>query len=392
MSSKQIPSDDTIRRPRIAVVGPTLPYTSGIAQYTSQLAAALRKIADTQTYSFKRQYPGWLYPGKTGYKLEPGMALDPEVHYTLDIYHPLSWRRTADNIVRGGAEVVVLDWWTLILQPGFTYVARRLRKRGVTVVYLCHNLFNHKTGGVMGLVDAVMGGAVKWMLRQADAYVVQSSEKQAQLRQFKPGAPVLFRLHPIYDRFPASTRHLPQRGRLELLFFGLIRPYKGLDVLVHALGRLKDKEVYLTVAGQAWDGADALTAQIEQADLAQNTELHLEYVSDEDAADYFERADVVVAPYRSATGSGVAAVAYNYGKPVVASAVGGLKDAVEQGKTGWQVQPESAEALAQAIAGITRETAAGMRDNIAMFCKENSWDAMAQAICDLGYSARKTSA
>lgn len=378
-------------RPRVALVGPMLPYTTGIAQYTSQLYGALRTVASTQAFSFKQQYPGWLYPGKTGYKLEPDMPLEPEVVYSLNIYNPLSWRKTADAIIRSGAEVAILDWWTLILQPGFTYLARHLRKHGVTVVYLCHNLFNHKTGGVMGLVDTILSKPSKWMLRQADAYVVQSSEKQAQLQALKPGAPVLFRPHPIYDRFPAPSKELPKRGRLELLFFGLIRPYKGLDILLQALGALKDSEVYLTIAGQVWDGADALKQQIADLQLA-NVETHLEYVSDEDAANYFARADVVVAPYRSATGSGVVAVAYHYDKPVVASSVGGLKDVVIDGRTGWLVSPESPDELAHVVAGISRETAAQTRENIEMFRKENSWEAMAQAICDLAVAIRKNGA
>lgn len=368
--------------PRVALIGPTLPYKTGIAQYTSQLHEALGRVADVQTYSFVRQYPGWLYPGKSDYKLTPGMVREPGVRYSIDVYNPLSWRRTVDDIIKDGCDAAVLDWWTLFWQPGFTYMARRLKRHGVKVIYLCHNLFNHKTGGVMGVVDTIMGGAAEWMLGQADAYIVQSSEKKAQLEALKPGAEILFRLHPIYDRFPAATKNLPRRGRLELLFFGLIRPYKGLDVLLEALGKLQDTDVYLTVAGEPWGDPAAISDQIERARVP-NVELHLEYVSDTDAANYFARADAVVAPYRSATGSGVAAVAFHYRKPVIASAVGGLKDAVTDGRTGWLVPPEDPEALSAVIRGVTREQAAALRPGIEAFCHENSWDAMARVVCKL---------
>lgn len=367
-------------KPRVALIGPTLPYPTGIAQYTSQLQAALAQVAEVQTFSFNRQYPGWLYPGKTGYKLTPDMAREPDVRYILDVYNPLSWRRTADAIVEAGCDLAILDWWTLFWQPGFTFMARRLKKRGVKVVYLCHNLFNHKTGGVMGAIDTVMGGAAVWMLKQADAYIVQSSEKRDQLLALKPGAEVLFRPHPVYDRFPAPSHELAKRGRLELLFFGLIRPYKGLDILLEALRQLNDAGIHLTVAGEPWGDIEALRQQL--ASLS-NVEQHLEYVSDEAAADYFARADVVVAPYRSATGSGVVAVAYHYGKPVIASSVGGLKDVVTEGQTGWLVPPEDPVALAAAIASVTREQAAALRSNVEAFCQDNSWAAMAQAICGL---------
>jgi glycosyltransferase involved in cell wall biosynthesis len=354
-----MPTSPAVDKPQVALVGPTLPYHTGIAQYTSQLYDALGKVTEVQAYSFRRQYPGWLYPGKSGYKLTADLPPEPGINYTIDVYNPLSWRRTAEQIIASGCQVAILDWWTLFWQPGFTYVARRLKRKGVKVIFLCHNLFNHKTGGVMGAVDSIMGGAAEWMLRQADGYIVQSSEKKTQLEAFKPSADILFRLHPIYDRFPAPSQHLPKRGKLELLFFGLVRPYKGLDILLEALGRLQDRDVYLTIAGEPWGDLEALKKQIDDAKLP-NLELHLEYVSDKDAANYFDRADVVVAPYRSATGSGVVAVAYHYRKPVIATAVGGLKDVIEDGKTGRLVAPEDSSALAEAIRTFTRAEAAAM--------------------------------
>lgn len=375
-------TESETKKPKIAIIGPMLPYRTGIAQYTSQLHQALGKITDVQAYSFVRQYPGWLYPGSSDYKLTPDMQREPDVHYSIDVYNPLTWRSTVDDIVKSGCDIAVLDWWTLFWQPGFTYMTRRLKKHGVKTVYLCHNLFNHKTGGMMGAVDSVMSKAAIWMLRQADAYVVQSSEKEAQLRALKPGAEVLFRLHPIYDRFPAPSHELPKRGRLELLFFGLLRPYKGFDILLDALAKLRDTELYVTVAGQPWGDVEALQKRINDAAIP-NLELHLEYVSDEDAADYFARADVLVAPYRSATGSGVVAVSYHYGKPVLATAVGGLKDAVIPGKTGWLIEPNSPDALAQAIQQLDRAEAQQMEPAIREFCRENNWDNMARAICDL---------
>jgi len=374
------------KRPRIALLGPVLPYRSGIAQYTTQLHQALQQCADVVTVSFKRQYPKFLYPGETD--ITPGMEnyQEPGVTYSLDIYNPFSWRKAANEIIKSDCDLAVLTWWTLIWQPGFAYMARRLRKHGVKTVFLCHNLFNHKTGGLMGLVDKIMYPMARWMLRQADAYIVQASEKQAELREIKPGAEILFRLHPIYDRFPPATEHWAPRGRLDLLFFGLIRPYKGLDILLESLAKLKDNEICLTIAGEAWGDVDALRQQLTESGVP-NLESNLRFISDVEAANYISRADALVLPYRSATGSGVAAVAYNYGKPVIATKVGSLADIVVDGKTGFLVPPNDPDALASAIQKASRQELQAMRPAIEKFSHENSWGAMAQAICGLANKA-----
>ncbi len=358
---------------KLALVGPVYPYRGGIAQYTGQLQTALAGHCDVHVFSFKRLYPDWLYPGTSD--KEPGAKGKtlPGVRYTIDIYSPLSLRRTADDIVRAGCTVAVLTWWTLIWQPGLAYLARRLRKKGVKVVLLCHNVADHDAHGLKQRVS-------KALLKQADAYITHATEAADTLRAVRPDAPVLQRPHPIYGQFPAPNEHLEQRGRLELLFFGLIRPYKGLDVLIKALAKLHDEEVYLTVAGEAW-GELAVLQQNIAVSGAPNVELHLEYIPDAEAANYFARADVVVLPYRSATGSGVLTVAYHYGKPVLATRVGGLPDSVVDGKTGWLVEPESADALAEAIAHIHRADVPKMEHAIAAFCADNSWDAMAAYIC-----------
>lgn len=365
-------------QPKIALIGPVLPFRGGIAQYTTQLHRALGKYAEVQTISFKRLYPEWLYPGSGKVNPDPGEPREPGVEYLIDVYNPLTLRRATNKIIHQGCELVIMDWWTLFWWPGLAYMARRLRKKGIKTAFLCHNLFNHKTGGFMGLVDKLMYGASKWMLRQAGAYIVQSSEQRELLHQINPDAELLQRIHPILTIFPAPDKKMAPRGRLELLFFGLIRPYKGLDLLLAAAGQLQDKELYLTIVGEPWD-KKVLQAQIAAAKIP-NLETRLSYVSDQEAANYVSRADALVLPYRAATGSGVVALAYHYGKPIIATRVGGLQDAVIDGQTGVLVQPNSAEALAAVITKLDRQQLAAMRPNIEAFCQKNSWDAMAEAL------------
>lgn len=358
--------------PKVALIGPAAPYRGGIAQYTTELHKALSRYCNLYTFSFKRLYPPVLYPGRSD--KEPGMEgyRLPTVDYTLDIYSPLSLRKTADEIVAARCEVAIISWWTLIWQPGCAYIARRLKKHGIKVVFLCHNLFDHDATGLKRQVS-------ERLLTQADAFIVHSKEAESIIKSLKPTASVLTRLLPIYTQFPAPRKILNKRGRLELLFFGLVRPYKGLDDLMEALGQLKDSRVFLTVVGEAWDDAVELQKRWQDMNVP-NLELHLEYVDDQTAANYFARADVVVLPYRSATGSAVLGLAYNYGKPVLATRVGGLPDGVIEGKTGWLTEPNSPVALAKSISNIGRKQLPRMESEIKILCQANSWEKMAEAV------------
>lgn len=351
------------------------PFRGGIAHYTDRLVGALAERCDVVPVSFRRQYPAWLYPGKSDVEPHAGSERRKEIAYILDATSPRSLRRTADYIASSGCRLALFNWWTLFWAPGFAYVARRLRSKGIRTAFLCHNLADHDAGRWKKCVS-------EWLLGSADAYVVHTSEQAMALRQRFPGRPVVHRLHPVYDHFPAPERKLPKRGRLELLFFGFLRPYKGLNVLVEALSRLQDHEVFLTVAGEAWGNAEALCARLRTLG-APNLELLPEYIDPTRAADFFGRADVVVLPYLTATGSGVATVAYHYRKPVLATRVGGLKDSVIPSRTGWLVEPDSPTALASAIAAIDRQAAQAMVPSIDEFCRHHTWAAMADSIIGL---------
>ncbi len=358
------------KRTKIALIGPVAPYRGGISQYTTQLHHVLANYTTLHTISFKRQYPRFLYPGKSDIDERAAKHREKNVTYILDAYSPLSLWRTVRHISHSDCEVAIISWWTLFWQPGFAFIARRLRKRGIKTVFLCHNLVDHDTSGLKRRLS-------EWFLKQADGYIVHSSEEAKALEQLKPGTKILMRPHPIYTHFPAPNKTLAQRGRLELLFFGFIRPYKGLDVLLEALAQLDDKEVHLTIVGETWDNEQVLRSRLA---AIPNVEAHLKYVSEQEAANYFARADVVVLPYLSATGSGVVTLAYNYQKPVIASRVGGLQDAVIEDKTGWLVPPDSPADLAAAIKNIDRKQLQSMKPAIKKFCQENSWDAMAEKI------------
>lgn len=357
---------------RIALVGPVRPFRGGIAQYTTQLHRALAPRCVLRTISYRRQYPGWLYPGKSD--REPGQSdyREPGVDYFLDSLDPLSWLRATRLIAANGPSLALFDWWTLFWAPATALMARGLRRRGVRVVFLCHNLFDHDAGLFKRKVAELL-------LAQADGYLVHSAEQAALLQSVSPGKPVVTHPIPPYDQFPPSSIQLPKRGRLELLFFGFIRPYKGLDVLIEALATLKDPQVHLTVVGEPWCPSVELRKRIE-ATGARNVELHLDYVDDQTAANFFARADLVVLPYLSASGSAVAAMALHYDCPILATRTGGFPDVIDEGKTGFLVAPGSSEQLANCLRDLTREGLASLEPDIRAAKDRFTWSSLATTL------------
>lgn len=354
------------RRPRVAIVGPVAPYRGGIARYTASLSDALAEVADVTVWSFAKMYPERLYPGATD--VDQGAERREDVHYTLHALNPLSWVRTGRLIAASRPDLVLINWWTVYWQPAWALITQILRRRGIRVVYLVHNLADHDAPGLQRRASHAL-------LRGADGYVVHSAHQVEQLTTIKPGATVLRRPHPVYDYYPPVVEHLPRRGRLELLFFGFIRPYKGLDVLIDALRRLDDPSVSVSVVGESWDDVSELVERVRHLPV----EFRLEYVTDSEAAAYLDRADAVVLPYRTATGSGIVASAYHHGTPVIATDVPGLIDVVDE-STGWVVPVDDPEALADTIRTMTPEDCATRSAGTREFTRDNDWPAMARAV------------
>jgi glycosyltransferase involved in cell wall biosynthesis len=203
----------------------------------------------------------------------------------------------------------------------------------------------------------------------------------ANLRRLIPEAEVRIHPHPIYDQFPASKEALSKRGSLELLFYGFVRPYKGLDILIEAMAQTAD-DVFLTIAGEFWEGEEQIRERIKTLELVDRIDLRPRYHTDQETAELFARCDVAVLPYRSATGSGVVPVAYHYDKPVIVSRVGGLPDVVHDGETGTLVEPGDVDALVDAINNMTRVAAAAMVPAIQKLKYSMTWTSMAATIVE----------
>jgi len=367
------PSEVSPKSRRVALVGPLPPFRGGIAQHTNQLRVALGKRSELLAVSFTRQYPAFLFPGESDREPEGRRLAEANCRYLIDSLNPLTWRAAFEAIRGHSPEIVIIAWWTVFWAPCFWYLAWRCRRADMEVRFLCHNVADHEAAAwKTALTKAILG--------QAGSFVVQSRQEQQALEALCPGALVQVHPHPLYDQFPDASAAASPRADLELLFYGFVRPYKGLDTLVEALGLVRNKALRLTVAGEFWAGLDDIRRRIDSLGLADRVELIPRYVSAEETADYFARADALVLPYRSGTGSGVLAIAYHYGKPVIATEIGAFRDIVRQRETGFLVPPESPEALARVIDDLTRETAAAMAPAIRDFARTMTWDSLALSL------------
>ena len=364
---------DKARR-RVAVVGPFPPIRSGIARHTEAIAQALetREGFDVKRWGFSRQYPGILYPGLSERDPDQLKARDT-VKETLDGANPLSWRRTLSEIRDFAPDLVVIPAWTFAVAPSLGWVARGMSKAGAEVCMVVHNAFDHE---VSGWKDRLMG----WQLSAADRFVTHNQALADETDKRYPTKTAQVFPHPIFDDVPAAIGTLEKRGKLELLFFGLVRPYKGLDVLLDAIERLDSDQVKLTVAGEFWQGLDETKARLEQLDASASVDLIPRYVGDAEMAELFHRADVVVLPYHAVSGSGVVSVAFQYRTAVIASDLPGFADIIHDGKTGWLFKTGDAADLARVIDGLERGQAYIVGEAAGRFGDTLTWDRFADVV------------
>jgi glycosyltransferase involved in cell wall biosynthesis len=373
---------------RICLLGPAYPYRGGISHFNQMLAAAMQAEHDVLIVSFSRLYPSLLFPGRTQYE-ERGARVRVDSRRLIDSINPLSWRRAARAVVDFRPDLVVVQWWHPFFAPAFRSIATRVRRgHRAPCVYLCHNVLPHESGRADRTV-------VRWGLARADACLVQSEEDRGKLRALLPRVPVAVHPHPMYTQFARgdmtreeARRRLQVGGRV-LLFFGLVRAYKGLRTLLAAHARVAEAlDATLLVVGEFYEDRKPYDALIASLGIAARTRVIDRYIPDDEVAVYFCAADLVVLPYKSATQSGITQAAFAFGRPVVVTAVGGLPDVVDDGVTGYVVPPENPAALADAIERFfATDAAARMERAIRAGADRFSWDGCARALIRLAGGA-----
>ncbi|MGH3243814.1 MAG: glycosyltransferase family 4 protein [Spirillospora sp.] len=323
---------------RVAVVGPAFPYKGGGAHHTTELAHRLSAAGhDVVIESWRAQYPGFLYPGRQTIS-EPEGEPFPGTNRHLDWRRPDGWWRTGRGL--RSYDLVVLAVLTPIQVPSYLGILAGLGPRRVPVVALCHNVLPHERKPY----DEPL---MKRLLRRVDGVLVHS-EAQAELARGLTGRPV--RVAEMPAHLPTSETPLEHdaKVRRRLLFFGIVRPYKGLDVLLRALAEGPD-DVALTVAGEFWGGEAETRELVQSLDLASRVDLRPGYVPAADVPGLFAAADALVLPYRTATASQNVWMAYEYGLPVIATDVGGFAAQIRDGVDGLVCTPDDVPSLAAAL-------------------------------------------
>ena len=370
---------------RIVLAGTAYPLRGGIAHYIALLYKKLQeKGHDVRVLSFKKQYPSFLFPGKT--QKDEGAELIPmETAPLLNSMQPISWLRAFFWIKRVKPDLILFKYWMPFFAPCYAFLAFLTRKLlHVPVLYLCDNIIPHERK----IGDHILS---RLGLRFVDFFIVQSKSVRDDLLFFRPDAVYKEVPHPVYELFPQivpkneAKKKLNISSRRVLLYFGYIRAYKGLPFLIEAMAELvKHLQVTLLVCGEFYEGRDYAFHMIDRLGLKECVTIYDRFIPNEDVALYFCAADLVVLPYVSATQSGIVQVAYHYNKPVVITNVGGLPEVVPNGRTGYVVPPEDPSALAEAVLRFYREKREEQFSaNIRTEKRKYSWDRMVEAIEEL---------
>ncbi len=321
----------------IAVVGPAFPYKGGGAHHTTELAHRLAAAGhDVVIESWRAQYPGFLYPGQQTIS-EPEGEPFPATRRRLDWRRPDGWWRTGRSL--RGRDLVVLAVLSPVQVPSYLGILAGLR-RGAPVVALCHNVLPHER-------KAYDEPLMRRLLRRVDGVLVHTGE-QAELARGLTRRPVSVAEMPAHLPVSAAAAAGDREVRRRLLFFGIVRPYKGLDVLLRALAE-GPGDVGLTVAGEFWGGLDETRGLIRSLGLESRVELRPGYVPAAEVPELFAAADALVLPYRTATASQNVWMAYEHGLPVIATDVGGFADQVRDGVDGLICAPDDVASLAKAL-------------------------------------------
>jgi glycosyltransferase involved in cell wall biosynthesis len=365
---------------RIAIIGPVYPYRGGIAHFTSQLASRLIKSGhEVVVFSFQRQYPGWLYPGKTDQDPStPRQEL--EAQYLLDPLYPWTWTRTRGEISKFNPDLVLFSWWTTFWGPAFWTMAKLLTRSGYKVIFLIHNVIPHEEKPWDRWI-------AKQVLEVGEAHIVQAEKERDRLLAILPGIEPVLCPHPVYDHFSEYDEY-SSGGRSNLLkldenlpvllFFGIVRPYKGLKYLIEAVSILRKSGTtfQLVIAGEFWEDVQNYKDLIEQLQLSDQVFIVDRYIPDDEVSAYYNAADIFVAPYVDGTQSGSVKIALGFNLPIILTEP--IVDDITRDLKGiFVVPPADSPALARAIQEMIE---VGYPKRVTSQRAESSWDQLISTV------------
>ena len=368
---------------KIVIISAAFPLRGGIAHSAGLLFKELYKANDVNIITFSRQYPQIFFPGKSQTEDEDSTNKIPS-EAILDSINPINWIKVANHISSLNPDLVIFKHWMTFFAPCYGVIAGKLRKRNIKLLAVCHNIIPHeKRPG-----DVILS---KFFLKKMDYFVLLSEQVKKDLETIIKHAKSKVLPLPIFSIFGESVSKENARDKLKLntakiiLFFGLIRDYKGLDTLIEALSIVRQKmDITLVVAGEFYSDEQKYISLIRKFNLQTSIILKKEFIPTTDVKYYFSAADAVVLPYKSATQSGIVQVAVNFEKPVIATNVGGLGEVIQDGKAGFIVEKENPKAFAKALIRFYEENREKeFSHNIKSLKEKYSWENFVKGIFEL---------
>lgn len=372
-----------MERPKIAYLSTFYPYRGGIAQFNALLYNELKLNADVTPYTFHRQYPKILFPGKTQMVTADDNAEKIDSIKVLDTINPISYHRAAQKLKKGKYDILLTKFWMPFFAPSLGYVAKELRKSGTKCISILDNVIPHeKRIGDDSLIN--------YFLKHNDAFIVMSETVKNDLLKLKPDAKYELTPHPLYTHFGDKLDKTEARQKLGvprdakvLLFFGFIRKYKGLDILIETLKELPE-EYFLIIAGECYGSYSEYDELIKQHSLENRVLQKIDYIADNETSLYFSASDVCVLPYRTATQSGIIGISYSFDLPVIATDKGGLREMIEPYNSGLLAPKATVNDIKYAIEKYFGDKMQDtLSQNVQKYKEQASWEKMANVVLNL---------
>ena len=370
---------------KIIILGTAHPYRGGLAVYNERLAHQFQSEGhDVEIYTFTLQYPGFLFPGKTQYSSEPAPS-DLKITRKVNSCNPFNWIRVGKEISKKAPDMLVIKFWLPFMAPCLGTIARIAHSNHKTrVVTILDNLIPHESR----IGDKPFA---RYFCGSVDGFLAMSKSVLSDIDIFDRKKPRVFSPHPLYDNFGEAVSRYVACSKLNidpnnkyLLFFGLIRDYKGLDWLLEAFAKsdvCKCKDVKLIVAGEFYNDGEKYIEQAKSLGIEDSIIWHTEFVPDSEVRYFFGAADLIVQPYKTATQSGVTQIAYHFEKPMLVTSVGGLAEIVPDGKVGYAVDPD-VDSISEALTDFcTKEH--NFNNGIKEEKQKYSWQVMSQKLQEL---------
>jgi glycosyltransferase involved in cell wall biosynthesis len=374
---------------KIIIIGPAYPYRGGNALFVTQTFEVLKDDFDVKIFNYSLLYPSILFPGTTQFDKSEKQLFKVPNERLVNSISPLNWYKVSKRIIQEKADLIIFDWWHPFF--GFCHgaISSLIKKEYPNkILFITENVVSHEANKVDKFLTKIG-------LRNASMFLALSKNVEEELERFAKGKKIFRSELPIYDCYksddqPEISDLISQLGIKKddevILFFGYIRKYKGLDILLKAFPKILEKlpNTFLLVVGEFYDNPDSYFKLIEELKIMERVKVINQFVPNEDVAKYYLASDVVVLPYRSATQSGILNVAYGFNKPVIVTNVGGLAEFVIEGKTGFVIKPDSEDEIVKGYEEyLSKKDEVNFIENIIEYNRKNSFDNLPELISQI---------